>query len=415
TPRAARGPRQRAGGRTALPARTGRCAADGLGGHRTHHPPARPGLGRRPGAAHVDLAGLVSQHGLRHRAGQETRHRHRCPGRDHPAHPAGRRPVRRPPAERGTGRAVAGPARHVGRPDRGGRARPAQTGSSAPSGGASPPLGGRARRPVAHPPPPRAAGDRLRFPGHPARRGPRLADPAAPDERQLSNHCHRSRGSPGTGPARHRIGRDDRSGDRPHSPHPFDGEGAPALRPRRRSTPFRYRRPAARLRPAPPAAPPRPRLGPRHRPVRRRPAPYRPPAGPAHRAPTRHSDKDRTVTFLAPIHLWWLLAAAVLLVAYLLMQRRRTEYALRFSNLALLEHVVPQASAWRRHVPAALFLLTIIVLILALARPAMDVQVPRERATILVAIDVSPSMAATDVAPDRLTSAKESAQSFIES
>ena len=55
------------------------------------------------------------------------------------------------------------------------------------------------------------------------------------------------------------------------------------------------------------------------------------------------------MTFLAPIHLWWLLAAAVLLVAYLLMQRRRTEYALRFSNLALLEHVVPQASAWRRH------------------------------------------------------------------
>ena len=120
------------------------------------------------------------------------------------------------------------------------------------------------------------------------------------------------------------------------------------------------------------------------------------------------------MTFLALAQLWWLLAVAALLVAYLLVQRRRAAYALRFSNLSLLERVAPRVPAWRRHVPAALFLLAITVLVLSLARPAMDVQVPRERATILVAIDVSPSMAATDVAPDRLTSAKESAQGFIE-
>ncbi|MEY9212757.1 VWA domain-containing protein [Thermobifida halotolerans] len=119
------------------------------------------------------------------------------------------------------------------------------------------------------------------------------------------------------------------------------------------------------------------------------------------------------MTFLAPAQLWWLLAVAVVAAAYVLVQRRRTTYALRFSNLSLLERVAPRVPAWRRHVPAVLFLLTVAALVGALARPAMSVQVPRERATIIVAIDVSPSMAATDVAPDRLTSAKESAQGFI--
>src|SRR5690606_9671952 len=252
-----------------------------------------------------------------------------------------------------------------------------------------------------------------RLPRHPARLRPRLADAAAPDERQLPDHRRGDRRSPGARPARHRIGHDDRSGDRPHPPGPPDREGAPALRPRRRRAARRHRRGPARLGRGPPAAAHRPRLGPRHRAVRRRPAAHRPPPGPAHREPTHH-DKDRTVTFLALAQLWWLLAVAALLVAYLLVQRRRAAYALRFSNLSLLERVAPRVPAWRRHVPAARFLLAITVLVLSLARPAMDVQVPRERATILVAIDVSPSMAATDVAPDRLTSAKESAQGFIE-
>lgn len=120
------------------------------------------------------------------------------------------------------------------------------------------------------------------------------------------------------------------------------------------------------------------------------------------------------MTFLAPTQLWWLLAVAALTAAYLLAQRKRADYALRFSNLTLLERVLPRVPAWRRHIPAILFLLTVTVLVMALARPAMGVQVPRERATIIVAIDVSPSMAATDVAPDRLSAAKESAQGFIE-
>ncbi|WP_106582427.1 VWA domain-containing protein [Murinocardiopsis flavida] len=118
--------------------------------------------------------------------------------------------------------------------------------------------------------------------------------------------------------------------------------------------------------------------------------------------------------FLSP---WWLLLLLVLAAfigAYIYLQGRRKHYAVRFTNLALLSSVAPNNPGWRRHACAALFCLTTAVLIMAMATPAMPVQVPRERATIIVAIDVSPSMAATDVSPDRLNAAKESAQGFVD-
>ncbi|WP_116246707.1 VWA domain-containing protein [Nocardiopsis sp. FIRDI 009] len=120
------------------------------------------------------------------------------------------------------------------------------------------------------------------------------------------------------------------------------------------------------------------------------------------------------MTFLEPQRLWWLLTLLVLVAAYVFAQTRRRRYAARFTNLALLDQVVPRRPDVRRHVPAALFMATLAVLVSSLALPAMPVQAPRERATIIVAVDVSLSMAATDIEPDRLNAAKESAQGFVE-
>ena len=119
------------------------------------------------------------------------------------------------------------------------------------------------------------------------------------------------------------------------------------------------------------------------------------------------------MSFLAPERLWLLLALAALLAAYVLLQRRRPAYALRFSELDLLASLVPRSSAWRRHAPAALLLLALVALTTAFARPQTDVEVPRERATVVVALDTSVSMEATDVEPDRIGAARESAAAFI--
>lgn len=120
------------------------------------------------------------------------------------------------------------------------------------------------------------------------------------------------------------------------------------------------------------------------------------------------------MTFLSPQWLALLLVVAALAVTYLLFQRRRTQYAVRFATLPMLERVAPTRPGWRRHLPAAAFLLTMIAMVLAIARPAAAVQVPRERATVLVAVDTSVSMRATDVAPSRIDAAKEAARAFVD-
>lgn len=117
--------------------------------------------------------------------------------------------------------------------------------------------------------------------------------------------------------------------------------------------------------------------------------------------------------FLAPGRLWLLLAVALLAAGYLLRQRRRSAYALRFTELPLLASVAPRSPGWRRHVAAGLLLLALTAMTTAFARPQADVQVPREQATVVVAIDTSLSMEATDVDPDRITAARESAAAFV--
>lgn len=119
-------------------------------------------------------------------------------------------------------------------------------------------------------------------------------------------------------------------------------------------------------------------------------------------------------SFIAPVRLWLLLGVAVLAVVYVLSQARRTKYAVRFTNLELLDKVAPSRPGWRRHVPAAAFLLAIAALIVGFARPAQDTQIPKEQATIVMAIDTSLSMEATDVRPSRIEGAKEAATSFVE-
>jgi Ca-activated chloride channel family protein len=120
------------------------------------------------------------------------------------------------------------------------------------------------------------------------------------------------------------------------------------------------------------------------------------------------------MTFLAANRLWLLAAVAALLVAYVVLQGRRKKYVVRFTNLALLGVVAPKQPRWRRHVPATALLLSLVMLVLAFARPNHEERVPRERATIIMALDVSLSMDATDVAPTRIEAAKAAAKSFVD-
>ncbi|MCA1712811.1 MAG: VWA domain-containing protein [Actinobacteria bacterium] len=120
-----------------------------------------------------------------------------------------------------------------------------------------------------------------------------------------------------------------------------------------------------------------------------------------------------SLRFDAPVRLLLLLLVLGLVAAYVWLQRRRPAYAVRFTELDLLASVAPKSHGWRRHVPAALLMLSLVALTTAFAKPTGEVKVPREQATVVVALDTSASMLATDVSPDRFSAAKESAKAFI--
>jgi Ca-activated chloride channel family protein len=120
------------------------------------------------------------------------------------------------------------------------------------------------------------------------------------------------------------------------------------------------------------------------------------------------------MTFQSAGRLWLLAGVVALIALYLVLQRRRSRYAVRFTNLPLLERVAPTRPGWRRHVPAGLFVVMMALLVVGFAQPAAAVEVPRERATVIIAVDVSPSMAADDVPPDRLAAARSAAHDFVD-
>ena len=112
--------------------------------------------------------------------------------------------------------------------------------------------------------------------------------------------------------------------------------------------------------------------------------------------------------------LWLLGGVAVMTAAYVLVQLRRKKFVTRFSNVELLGSVAPRRPGWRRHLTFALVLIALTFLTLGLARPSREANVPRERATVIVAIDVSLSMEATDVLPSRLSVAQTAGRQFID-
>ena len=115
------------------------------------------------------------------------------------------------------------------------------------------------------------------------------------------------------------------------------------------------------------------------------------------------------MSFAEPLVLWALLAIPLAVAVYFLAQRRRPKYAVKFTNLDLLANVVDKTPDFKRHLPPILYVAAIAALIFAIARPESTEQVPKEEATVILLMDVSGSMRATDVQPSRLDAAKASA------
>jgi Ca-activated chloride channel family protein len=116
----------------------------------------------------------------------------------------------------------------------------------------------------------------------------------------------------------------------------------------------------------------------------------------------------------APVFLVALLLPALALAAYLWIERRPSRYAIAYPNLSVLAGVARRGHAWRRHVTAALLAGALALLCVAVARPHMSLTVPSERATVVLALDLSGSMGAEDVEPNRLDAAKTAIRAFLD-
>ena len=119
------------------------------------------------------------------------------------------------------------------------------------------------------------------------------------------------------------------------------------------------------------------------------------------------------MTFFWPEMLWLLLLVPALLGLYVLLLRRKKKAALRYASLSLVREALGAGQRFRRHVPPALFLLALALMLFAVARPSAVVTLPSQHETVILAIDVSGSMRATDVKPNRMVAAQEAARAFV--
>jgi Ca-activated chloride channel family protein len=119
------------------------------------------------------------------------------------------------------------------------------------------------------------------------------------------------------------------------------------------------------------------------------------------------------VTFMWPQFLWLLLAIPLLVVVYLWLLGRKKKLALRYASLSIVKEALGTGMHWRRHVPPVLFLLAISAMLFAASRPFAVISLPSTQETIILAMDVSGSMRATDVKPNRLVASQEAAKAFL--
>ncbi len=119
------------------------------------------------------------------------------------------------------------------------------------------------------------------------------------------------------------------------------------------------------------------------------------------------------ITFLWPQFLWLLLAVPLLVLAYLWLLKRKKKLTLRYASLSIVKEALGAGMGWRRHIPPVLFLLAIAAMLFAASRPFAVIILPSTQETIILAMDVSGSMRATDVKPNRLVASQNAAKAFL--
>ncbi|MES2911581.1 MAG: VWA domain-containing protein [Pseudomonadota bacterium] len=119
------------------------------------------------------------------------------------------------------------------------------------------------------------------------------------------------------------------------------------------------------------------------------------------------------MTFLWPEFLWLLLVLPLLVLLYVWLLRRKKKMALRYASLSIVREAMGKGQTFRRHIPPILFLLSLAAMLIASSRPFAVVTLPSQRETIILAMDVSGSMRATDVKPNRLVAAQDAAKAFL--